>query len=133
MEKNIDIEKYCPLASRVIELDEDMTAVAKSWKSVWASIQDHHLKGEDLARRQRIRSLQELIKGIQNSTLSMDNEISLELLKAEISKIDDRNDAWVLLCHTISQFSDYVINIRNVSNLTNENCPKCKAASIHFM
>lgn len=133
MEKNIDIEKYCPLASRVIELDEDMTIVAQKWQNVWASMQDYHLKGEDMERRQRIQDLHELLMGIRNPMVDVGEIITPEMDAIDYSELDDREEAWEHLCHRINHFHDFTRNVRFANGLKHEKCVKCKSARVHYV
>lgn len=117
------------MAHRLIRFDEDMTSITKTWADVWALLQTYHMTDKESERRNRMGCIQELFKAIRVCEFDFEPHDSLlnreNSAKMSWTKLDNRDDAWILAIHYLKNVWSEKDDTRLYSSIQNERCITC--------
>lgn len=103
-----------------------MLSVKENWKSVWELLNRHHMAGEDIERRERIRLIQNTFECIQD----LSDERSHGVVdKARWEGFEDRGIVWQNVISAVKNIWQKNDKTRLNATVHLEKCVSCKTCT----
>ncbi|XP_037911819.1 uncharacterized protein LOC119651981 isoform X2 [Hermetia illucens] len=126
LKSEVSTSRYIEILRKYINFDDEMLSVKENWKSVWELLNRHHMAGEDIERRERIRLIHNTFECIQD----LSDERSHGVVdKARWEDFEDRGIVWQNVISAAKNIWQKNDKTRLNATVHLEKCVSCKTCT----